>query len=138
MKVSIIMPVLNQLELTKICVESIIKNTWDVEHEIIVIDNASTDGTGGYLAEKKISCITNRENAGVAASWNAGVRAAKGEYVCVINNDIVVSEGWLSSLIEFYERHPDAGIVSPGTRWGELDYDFEPYAFLLRENERGG
>jgi len=137
MRVSIIMPVLNQLELTRICVESLIRNTWDVEHEIIVIDNASTDGTKKYLAEKKLNFISNPENAGVARSWNMGISGSAGEYVCVINNDIVASEGWLSSLLDFYERNYDAGIVSPGTRWGEMDYDFEKYAAQYVKTMRG-
>ena len=128
MKVSVIIPTLNQLELTKICVESVVKNTRDMEHEVIVVDNASTDGTIDYLKEKGIFYIANRENLGVAKAWNQGVKASKGEYVCIINNDIIAGAGWLSALVNFYENHPDAGIVSPGTRWGETDYDFDRYA----------
>jgi GT2 family glycosyltransferase len=128
MKVSIIIPTLNQLELTKICVGSVIKNTWDIERDIIVVDNASTDGTLEFLKGGGIPCVSNKENLGVAKAWNQGIKASKGEYVCIINNDIVASPGWLSSLVDYYEKHPDAGIVSPGTRWGEMDYDFEPYA----------
>lgn len=128
MKVSVIIPALNQLGLTKICVDSVIKNTWDMEHEIVVVDNASTDGTVDYLKEKGLFYLANKENLGVAKAWNQGIKASKGEYVCIINNDIVASAGWLSSLVDFYEMHADAGIVSPGTRWGELDYDFDRYA----------
>jgi GT2 family glycosyltransferase len=128
MKVSIIIPTLNQLELTKICIGSVIKNTWDIEREIIVVDNASTDGTIDFLKGGEIACIANRENVGVAKAWNQGIKASKGEYVCIINNDIVASAGWLSNLVGYYENHADAGIVSPGTRWGELNYDFDSYA----------
>lgn len=128
MKVSIIIPTYNQLELTKICLESVIKNSAGINYEIIVVDNASSDGTAGYLKEKGVFYLANGENLGVAKAWNQGIRASKGEYVCIINNDIVAGEGWLSSLIGFYEAHPDAGIVSPGTRWGEMNYDFGRYA----------
>jgi N-acetylglucosaminyl-diphospho-decaprenol L-rhamnosyltransferase len=128
MKVSVIIPTINQLELTKLCVESVFKNTRDIEHELVVVDNASTDNTVDYLKEKGIFYLANRENLGVAKAWNQGIKASKGEYVCIINNDIVASAGWLSALVEFYEKHTDAGIVSPGTRWGGLDYDFDGYA----------
>lgn len=48
--------------------------------------------------------------------------------MCIINNDIVVSAGWMSCLTGEYESAGNAGIVSPGTRWGELDYDFDRYS----------
>jgi GT2 family glycosyltransferase len=128
MKVSIVIPTLNQLDLTRICVESVIKNTMDTKHEIVVVDNASTDGTIEYLKEKGLFYVANRENLGVAKAWNQGIRASKGEYVCIINNDIIAGAGWLSAMVDFYEKHPDAGIVSPGTRWGKFDYNFDKYA----------
>jgi GT2 family glycosyltransferase len=128
MKVSIIIPTLNQLGLTKLCLESIVKNTMNIEHEIVVVDNASSDGTAGYLKDSGIFYLANKENLGVAKAWNQGIRASTGQYVCIINNDIVASAGWLSSLIDFYEAMPGAGIVSPGTRWGELNYDPDKYA----------
>jgi GT2 family glycosyltransferase len=137
MKVSIIIPTLNQLELTKICLESVIKNTWDIEHEIIVVDNASTDGTTDYLKEKGVFYLANGENLGVAKAWNQGIKASKGGYVCIINNDIIAGAGWLSAMIDFYEKHADAGMVSPGTRWGGLDYDFDRYAAAYTRKMKG-
>jgi N-acetylglucosaminyl-diphospho-decaprenol L-rhamnosyltransferase len=128
MKVSLVMPVFNNLDLTKLCVESIEKNTPASDYEFIVVDNASTDGTPGYIKTKNFKYIRNSENMGVAKAWNAGVKASDAEYVCVINNDILAGSGWLKALVDFYESRPGAGIVSPGTRWGRLDYDFEPYA----------
>lgn len=137
MKVSVIIPTLNQLELTKICLESVSKNTRDIEHEIVVVDNASTDGTIDYLKEKGIFYLANLENLGVAKAWNQGIKVSKGEYVCIINNDIIASKGWLSGLVDFYEKHADAGIVSPGTRWGQLNYDFDRYAAVYSRKMKG-
>jgi len=128
MKVSIVMPTFNQLSYTKLCLESLLKNTWDIEHEIIAVDNASTDGTAEFLKQSGIFCLLNRENLGVAKAWNQGIKASRGRYICIINNDIITGAGWLSCLIGAYESIANAGIVSPGTRWGDLNYDFDRYS----------
>jgi glycosyltransferase involved in cell wall biosynthesis len=70
MKVSVVIPVLNQLELTKLCLDSIEKFTEDIEYEVIVVDNGSNDGTPEYLAGKNVINIRNPENIGVAKAWN--------------------------------------------------------------------
>ena len=128
MKVSIIIPVLNQLEFTKICLDSIAKNTGAAGYEIIIVDNGSTDGTEKYLRGRKVTVIRNKKNLGVAKAWNQGVRKAKNDYVCIINNDLILSKGWLEALVSFYESKPDAGVVCPGTREGVFDYDLDSYA----------
>ncbi len=137
MKVSIVMPVFNNLELTKLCVDSIEKNTAAADYEFVVVDNCSTDGTRGYIESKGFKYIRNSENLGVAKAWNIGVKASTGEYVCIINNDILAGAGWLAALVDFYEKQPGSGIVSPGTRWGRLDYDFEPYAVSYMKKMNG-
>lgn len=83
MKVSIIIPTFNQLEFTKLCLNSIVKNTWDIEHEVVVVDNASTDGTREFLRQNGVFCLENRENLGVAKAWNQGIKASRA--VCVHN-----------------------------------------------------
>jgi GT2 family glycosyltransferase len=128
-KVSIIIPVLNQLEYTKMCLESIYNNSTPGTYEIIVVDNGSTDGTAAWLKGKKnIIVIKNRKNIGVAAAWNQGIKKSRYDYVCIINNDLILSAGWLDALTNFYMTKKDAGVVSPGTREGILDYNFEKYA----------
>ena len=128
MKASIVMLTFNQLEYTKPCVESIRKNTGETEHELVAIDNGSTDGTVEYLKQEGIDHVANKENLGIAKAWNQGIERSKGDYICIINNDIIASKGWLSSLIEEYEKVPDAGVMGPGTREGLLDYNFEKYS----------
>ncbi|MBN2754776.1 MAG: glycosyltransferase family 2 protein [Candidatus Goldbacteria bacterium] len=128
MKISIVVPLLNQIKYTKKCFASIKANTDDIAYEIIAVDNGSSDGTVEYLKKQKIKFIENGKNMGVAKAWNQGVRAASGRMVCIINNDIVAGKGWLSSLADFYLRKNNAGIVSPGTREGALDYEFQAYA----------
>jgi len=122
------MPAHNQLEYTKLCLENIKRNTQRIDYEIIAIDNASTDGTSGFLKKNKIKAIRNRKNFGVAKAWNQGVKKSKSDYVCIINNDIITGDGWLETMVDLYEKTGNAGIISPGTREGAMDYDFENYS----------
>jgi len=128
MKISIVIPVLNQLNYTKQCISSILENTGEIPYEIVAVDNGSTDKTVDFLKKSKIRVIEHGRNLGVAKAWNRGIRESTAPMVCIINNDIVVSRGWLSSLADFYLSKKSAGIVSPGTREGELNYDFPEYA----------
>jgi len=102
MQISIIMPVHNELEYTKKCIDSIKKNSGNIEFEIIIIDNASEDGTKDFLKKETVKYIYNKENIGVARSWNQGINIATGEYLCIINNDILVCKNWLTSLVQVY------------------------------------
>jgi N-acetylglucosaminyl-diphospho-decaprenol L-rhamnosyltransferase len=126
-RVSLVIPVYNQLIHTMQCLESILRLP-DKGSEIIVVDNASTDGTPEYLkGVDGITVIRNATNLGCAKAWNQGVRASKGEVVGILNNDIVVTSGWLSALLRFMDQ-TGHGIVSPAIREGPLDYELDKYA----------
>ena len=84
------------------------------------MDNASTDGTVEYLRNlvkehSNYKLIENKENRGFAAGNNQGVAAASGEYVMLLNNDVVVSAGWLELLVESLEKDEKTGMVGPIT-----------------------
>ena len=128
MKASIIIPVHNCVEYTKKCIESIRQNANSDDYEIIVINNASNDETEGYLKSLGVIVINNKENVGVAKAWNQGIRTAKGEFLFIINNDIIVCKNFIENMINFYEKEKNTGIASPGTKEGELNYDFEIYS----------
>ena len=109
--VSIIVLCWNQLEYTKQCVSSVLKYT-DCPYELILIDNGSTDDTAKYLWQHGDRVISNSRNHGVARGWNQGIWEAKGDYVVVLNNDTIVTPGWLKSMVETSEA-TGAGIVGP-------------------------
>lgn len=116
---SIIILTWNQLAFTQACFASIAEHT-EEPYELIVVDNGSTDGTVAWLREQaardgRISVIENSENKGFAAGCNQGINAAKGDYVLLLNNDTVVTCGWLIGMREVLDRYPDAGIVGPMT-----------------------
>ncbi|MFN3531094.1 MAG: glycosyltransferase [Candidatus Brocadia sp.] len=117
--VSIIILTWNALEYTKKCIDSIQHHT-NYLHEIIFVDNGSTDGTVEYLRKlvkeyPNYKLIENQENKGFAAGNNQGVSAASGDYVMLLNNDVLVSDGWLEGLVESLERDEKIGMVGPIT-----------------------
>lgn len=112
-KVSIIILGFNQLEYTKLCIESIQKNTKQ-DYELILIDNGSQDGTSDYFKSiEKAKVIINSENLGVAKGWNQGLRVSTGEYLCILNNDTIVPPFWLENMVRLVESSPTIGIVGP-------------------------
>lgn len=118
-QVSIIILTWNAMEYTKKCIRSIQDHT-HYPHEIIFVDNASTDGTVEYLRKMvkefpNYKLIENQENKGFAAGNNQGVKMASGEYIMLLNNDIIVSEGWLEGLVESLEKDEKIGMVGPIT-----------------------
>jgi GT2 family glycosyltransferase/cytochrome c-type biogenesis protein CcmH/NrfG len=112
-KASIIIPVFNKLDLTRQCLTTLASVTTMPEYEVIVVDNASTDGTAEFLAALggDVQVIRNEENYGFAIACNQGAKAARGEFLMFLNNDTIPTEGWLSALVDEVERHPDVAVV---------------------------
>jgi len=83
-------------------------------HEIIVIDNASTDGSVEMLRDRftMVRLITNQTNVGFAAANNQGLSLAGGKYIVLLNPDTLVQEDSFSSLMQFMDTHPRAGIAT--------------------------
>ena len=119
--VSIVMLTYNQLDDTKLCVESLFKHTADVNYELIFVDNGSTkDDTIAYLdnlkkEHKNIKTIYNKENLGFACANNQGIELAEGDYVLLLNNDVILTDGWLSRMINIAESDSKIGVVAPCT-----------------------
>ncbi len=114
---SVIIPCLNGLSDTRRCLLSLRRRTRH-PYEVIVIDNGSSDGTSGYVRSLKdpaIKLIRNPRNLGFAAAINQGMAAARGQYFVWLNNDTVVTEGWLERLVACAERHARTGAVGPMT-----------------------
>lgn len=110
--VSIVIPVFNQWEYTYSCLKSIYENTTDVEYEIIIADDVSTDKTiniRDYV--ENITVIRNEVNKGFLLNCNNAARYAKGKYIHFLNNDTNVQQGWLSSLVDLAEKDEKIGLV---------------------------
>jgi len=140
-RISAIIVTYNNLDLTKLCLESIEKNTEYPNYEVIIVDNASTDGTLDYLdgfsaARENILFIKNDTNLGFAAANNQGARAASGEYLIFLNNDTVVTPGWMFRLYLHLARRPSAGMVGPVTNAigneAKIEVDYSDLADINR------
>ncbi|MHB8057203.1 MAG: FkbM family methyltransferase [Desulfuromonadaceae bacterium] len=149
--VTIVILTFNQLWCTKECVESIQQHTPEI-HAIIFVDNGSTDGTVAWLLEQvaqhdNYRLIENGTNLGFAKGCNQGIEAAGGEYILLLNNDVVVTEGWLTGLLECHQRRSNIGIVGPMTnnisgiqRVADVGYDnvagLDAFARSFRDRNR--
>jgi GT2 family glycosyltransferase len=116
---SIVIPVFNEVTYTKLCVDSIIRNT-DYPYELIIIDNGSIDSTAEYLGKlQDITVISNETNLGVPKAFNQGIRASRGRYVMILNNDTIVTPHWLSRMVCSAERDDKIGVVTAVTNHGD-------------------
>jgi len=100
---SIIVPCFNQREFTHLCLQGLFRYT-RAPWELIVVDNGSTDDTAAYLAGVRdatsvpVTVVANATNLGFPAAINQGLQLARGEYLVLLNNDVVVTDGWLDQL----------------------------------------
>lgn len=113
MDISFIIVNWNTKDLLRDCLESIIKTMDALAYEVIVVDNASKDGSVEMLSEQypQVKAIANSENRGFGAANNQGFAAMKGKYTLLINTDAVLTAGAVQKLWAFAEAHPEAAIV---------------------------
>jgi len=94
------------------CLSSLLQDGRD--HEIILVDNASTDGSAGYVEQvfPMIKVLRNEINQGFGGGNNVGARSARGEVLAFLNPDVVVEPGWLEALVKVLDVNPSAGLVT--------------------------
>lgn len=109
---SIIIPVFNQIQYTKRCLDFIQKNTPKDCYEIIVVDNHSNDGTKEFLRGlANLRVIRNEANLGFAKACNQGAGAASHEFILFLNNDVEVQKGWLTPLVMTLLQDTEVAVV---------------------------
>ena len=115
MKVSIIIVTYQSQDEILKCLSSIYKNIIDIEFEIIIIDNASTDNTIKAVKNQFPGVIIqkNKRNEGFAKANNIGSKIAKGEFLFFLNPDSEIIENTIEILISIYKSNPKNGIVAP-------------------------
>jgi N-acetylglucosaminyl-diphospho-decaprenol L-rhamnosyltransferase len=119
-EVSVIIVSYNTRELLRECIESILCEQGNgITVEVIVVDNASADGSAAMVAERfpQARLIANPDNRGFGAACNQGLEIARGRYALILNADIRAQPGALQRLVEFMDAHPDAAICG-----GQLRY----------------
>ncbi len=113
MDLSIIIVNYNVKEFLLNLLDSLTKATKNFSAEIIVVDNASTDGSINLLNQKypAVKTILNNENIGFGAANNKALKISKGKYIVLINPDTIVKEDTFVKLVDFFERHPEVGLA---------------------------
>lgn len=132
MDISIIIVNYNTLKLTKNTINSVIEKTKDLDYEIILVDNASTDGSVEFFEKEykdKIIFIKNDKNIGFGRANNKGIEIAKGKYVFLLNSDTLLINNAIKILFDFMEKNENCGVCG-----GNLfDINLKPAHSFLRE-----
>ncbi|MCX5847502.1 MAG: glycosyltransferase family 2 protein [Deltaproteobacteria bacterium] len=113
MDISIIIVNWNTRDLLHNCLESIYKTIHSIDYEVIVVDNASQDGSFAMLQEKhpQVKVIQNTENRGFGAANNQAMHIMTGQYALLLNSDTILTDNAVAELFTFMETHPDAAMT---------------------------
>lgn len=106
----------NTKELTLQCIRSIIEDCNDkFSYEIIVTDNASTDGSADAIESTfpTVNVLRNPDNSGFARGNNIAIEQSKGEYVVLVNTDVIIIKGCMKTLYSYMMNHSETGMVVP-------------------------
>jgi len=111
MKLSIVIICWNDAKVILDCISSVYAETGTIDYEIIVSDNASSDGSVATVRQHfpSVRVVENSENGGFGKGNNAGIRVAKGEYILILNPDTIIRDRALEKLVAYAECHPEAG-----------------------------
>jgi GT2 family glycosyltransferase/glycosyltransferase involved in cell wall biosynthesis len=119
-RISVIVLTYNNLDLTKDCLDSLVRWSDYPNLELIIVDNASSDGSPDYLRQfesqhPQVKVLLNSENLGFAAGNNVGLKAATGDYLVMLNNDTIVTPGWALTLLRYLQADEQIGLIGPVT-----------------------
>lgn len=105
----------NSLRFLKECLDSIYKNPPGSRYKVVIVDNASTDGTPGFIEKNypEAVLISNNKNIGFAAANNKAIKSTRSDYILLINSDCEVYGGSLDKLMKFIDENPEIGIAGP-------------------------
>ncbi len=116
--VSVVVVTYNSREVVRGCIDSVRAHTRGVSYELVVVDNASPDGTGAEVARvyPDVRVLHRARNDGLSAAINDGVAASSGTYIASLNPDVRFEDDVLATLAGYLRAHPDVGIVAPQIR----------------------
>ena len=114
-RISVVVVVWNAKHYVEECLGSLREHCRQVYSEVIVVDNASTDGTPEMIAElfPEFHLILNPENLGFARANNIGIAQSSGDYVCLVNSDVKFLDDCISPMVRYLSDHPEAGMLGP-------------------------
>ena len=103
----------NTCEVLRDCLQSLFRNSEKLSIEVVVVDNASTDSTVEMVINefKEVTLIENKQNLGFSRANNQAIRISSGEFILILNPDIIIKKPLLRTLKHFFLNHTDAGVV---------------------------
>lgn len=130
-EVSVVVVNWNTQDILRECLRSIYERCGEIDLEVIVIDNASTDGSVEMVKKDfpQVTLIENSQNRGFAAANNQGIAISKGRYVLLLNSDTVVLDNAIAKTVAFADSRPKAAIV--GCRVLNPDRTLQPTCFMF-------
>lgn len=131
MQLSVVILNYNVKYFIDVCLQSVLAATKDLDAEVILVDNASEDGSVKWISQQfpQVKQINNSENVGFPKGNNIGVAQAKGEFLCILNPDTIVAEDTFTSAISFMENNRQVAIMGPKLIDGSGTF--------LKESKRG-
>ena len=131
MKLSVVIVNYNVKFFLAQCLHSLFKATEKVSTEVIVVDNASTDGSEAYITRffPQVKYIYNTENVGFGRANNQAIRLCSGDYILLLNPDTILPEDNIDQVLDFMDQHPDSGACGVLMRSGDGKF--------LPESKRG-
>jgi len=126
MDVSVVIVSFNSRDYLRSCLRSILNHTQSVEYEVVVVDNASADGSSEMVAAEfpQVTLLRRADNAGFAAANNEGIRAARGEAVLLLNPDAEFTSNVLPPMDRYLRAHPGVGVLGPKLLDGDGSLQF--------------
>jgi hypothetical protein len=114
------------------CLRSLLHQTQGVPFEVVVVDNASTDGAPSMVAREfpSVTLIGNATNRGFSAASNQAAAASRADILLFLNNDTIAPPGTLAALVDVFAEYPTAGMIGPrlvgGTGYDQISYRRRP------------
>ncbi len=132
-------------ELLKLCLNSIKKTVSGIDHEVIIVDSATSRKSAEVVKEKfpDALLLPFKENLGYSRGVNAGIKEAAGEYFLILNPDIILTENAASKMLGYMKKHPDIGMLGPkmlnfnGTTQRTYFSFYKPITIIVRRTFLG-
>ena len=135
--VSVSVPVYNAEKFLHYCIDSILNQTF-IDFELILVDDGSPDNSGKvcdeYAEKDERVKVIHKQNGGVSSARNAGIEAAKGEYICFVDSDDYLESNYLKELIETKKKYPDFDNVWCGFQTVEDYYKNNKKAYYVEHD----
>ena len=121
--VSVVIVVWNGKKYVLDCLESLKQHCTGLDLEVIVVDNASTDGTPNLVEERfpEFRLVRNPDNLGFAKANNIGMRLTTGDFICLVNSDVKLTTDCFTPMLAYFAQHPEIAMLGPQSRGADGD-----------------